>query len=299
MPAACAVEMVHTYSLIHDDLPAMDDDDLRRGRPTCHKVFGEAMAILAGDALLTLAFEVLARDIQPAGGGGRSAVRVLARAAGATRAGRRTGRRSGRRVLRRRPGHARSDSSPQDRRDVSGLAASWARWWPGPTTSSSAALRRIRPAAGAGVSNHRRPARRARRRGGDGQAGRQGRGTRQADVSRHCWASTKARAGPSSSWPKRVRGAWSRLGPHAEALGSPGPTMSSKGTIDGQVAVQDRIAPRPARLVACRSSSSWPPRCARCCATWSPTARPTSPRTWAWSSSAWRCTRRSISAATG
>lgn len=59
-PVACAVEMIHTYSLIHDDLPAMDDDDLRRGRPTCHKVFGDAMAILAGDALLTLAFEALA-----------------------------------------------------------------------------------------------------------------------------------------------------------------------------------------------------------------------------------------------
>jgi geranylgeranyl diphosphate synthase type II len=58
-PAACALEMIHTYSLIHDDLPAMDDDDLRRGRPTCHKVFGEAMAILAGDGLLTYAFEVL------------------------------------------------------------------------------------------------------------------------------------------------------------------------------------------------------------------------------------------------
>lgn len=65
MPAACAVEMVHTYSLIHDDLPAMDDDDLRRGRPSCHAQFGEAMAILAGDALLTMAFETLARDIQP------------------------------------------------------------------------------------------------------------------------------------------------------------------------------------------------------------------------------------------
>jgi geranylgeranyl diphosphate synthase type II len=60
LPLACAVEMVHTYSLIHDDLPAMDDDDLRRGRPTCHKVFGEAMAILAGDALLTRAFHLLA-----------------------------------------------------------------------------------------------------------------------------------------------------------------------------------------------------------------------------------------------
>ncbi|MBY0523809.1 MAG: polyprenyl synthetase family protein [Gemmataceae bacterium] len=65
LPAACAVEMVHTYSLIHDDLPAMDDDDLRRGQPTCHKKFGEALAILAGDALLTLAFQVLAVGYPP------------------------------------------------------------------------------------------------------------------------------------------------------------------------------------------------------------------------------------------
>jgi geranylgeranyl diphosphate synthase type II len=60
LPAAAAAEMIHSYSLIHDDLPAMDDDDLRRGLPTCHKKFGEALAILAGDALLTLAFQVLA-----------------------------------------------------------------------------------------------------------------------------------------------------------------------------------------------------------------------------------------------
>ena len=58
---ACSLELIHTYSLIHDDLPALDNDDLRRGRPTSHKVFGEAMAILAGDALLTYAFEVLGR----------------------------------------------------------------------------------------------------------------------------------------------------------------------------------------------------------------------------------------------
>ncbi len=64
--AAAAVEMVHTYSLVHDDLPAMDDDDLRRGRPTCHKAFNEATAILTGDALLTLAFEVLANRIADA-----------------------------------------------------------------------------------------------------------------------------------------------------------------------------------------------------------------------------------------
>ena len=61
MPAACAIEMIHTYSLVHDDLPAMDDDTLRRGRPTVHVAYGEAMAILAGDGLLTEAFRVLAR----------------------------------------------------------------------------------------------------------------------------------------------------------------------------------------------------------------------------------------------
>src|SRR5512147_1264762 len=71
MPAACAMEMIHTYSLIHDDLPAMDDDDFRRGNPTNHKVFGEAIAILAGDALLTQAFiamsdPALAGQVPPA-----------------------------------------------------------------------------------------------------------------------------------------------------------------------------------------------------------------------------------------
>ncbi len=65
LPAACALEMIHTYSLIHDDLPAMDDDDLRRGQPTNHKVFGEAMAILAGDSLLTEAFFIIADAAKP------------------------------------------------------------------------------------------------------------------------------------------------------------------------------------------------------------------------------------------
>lgn len=66
LPFACAVEMIHTYSLIHDDLPCMDDDDMRRGRPSCHKAFGEATALLAGDALLTKAFEMLASAELPA-----------------------------------------------------------------------------------------------------------------------------------------------------------------------------------------------------------------------------------------
>ncbi len=78
---AAAIEMVHTYSLIHDDLPAMDDDDMRRGRPSCHKQFDEATAILAGDGLLTLAFEVLSRYVRDAAVCVRM-IRTLAEAAG-------------------------------------------------------------------------------------------------------------------------------------------------------------------------------------------------------------------------
>jgi geranylgeranyl diphosphate synthase type II len=73
--------MIHTYSLIHDDLPCMDDDDLRRGRPTCHKAFDEATAVLAGDALLTLAFELIARHTRPAGAA-TDCMLILAGAAG-------------------------------------------------------------------------------------------------------------------------------------------------------------------------------------------------------------------------
>ncbi len=80
--SACAVELIHAYSLVHDDLPAMDDDALRRGRPTCHIVFGEAMAILAGDALQALAFEILSNDDGDAAVG-MEKQRVLGRACGA------------------------------------------------------------------------------------------------------------------------------------------------------------------------------------------------------------------------
>jgi len=81
LPAACAIELVHTYSLIHDDLPAMDNDDFRRGKPTCHKAFGEANAILAGDALLTLAFNIIASNSKPAVG--MKIIRELSDAIGA------------------------------------------------------------------------------------------------------------------------------------------------------------------------------------------------------------------------
>jgi geranylgeranyl diphosphate synthase type II len=81
LPACCAVEMIHTYSLVHDDLPAMDDDDLRRGLPTCHKKFSEALAILVGDALQTYAFQLLAESYPPATAA--ACCRELARSSGA------------------------------------------------------------------------------------------------------------------------------------------------------------------------------------------------------------------------
>ncbi len=83
MPFACAIELIHTYSLVHDDLPAMDDDDLRRGKPSSHKQFGEATAILAGDSLLTEAFALMA-ETAPAVAPDRvlAALKTMARAAG-------------------------------------------------------------------------------------------------------------------------------------------------------------------------------------------------------------------------
>jgi geranylgeranyl diphosphate synthase type II len=82
LPFACSIEMIHTYSLIHDDLPAMDNDDLRRGKPTSHKVFGEAKAILAGDALLNYAFESMLGAAQKESAGHFKACRVIAEASG-------------------------------------------------------------------------------------------------------------------------------------------------------------------------------------------------------------------------
>lgn len=82
MPFACALEMIHTYSLIHDDLPCMDNDDLRRGNPTCHKVYGEALAVLAGDALLNRAYEILLSAVKTGLNGSVDASMAIAAAAG-------------------------------------------------------------------------------------------------------------------------------------------------------------------------------------------------------------------------
>ncbi len=82
MPFACAIEMIHTYSLIHDDLPCMDDDDLRRGKPTNHKVFGEAMAVLAGDGLLNTAFETILKNSEVTPNMTLAALSILTESAG-------------------------------------------------------------------------------------------------------------------------------------------------------------------------------------------------------------------------
>lgn len=84
LPYACAIELIHNYSLVHDDLPSMDNDDFRRGKPSCHKAFGEGLAVLAGDGLLSLAFEVIAGAPPPLGHGKRKeqAFREIAAAAG-------------------------------------------------------------------------------------------------------------------------------------------------------------------------------------------------------------------------
>lgn len=82
LPFACAIEMIHTYSLIHDDLPCMDDDDLRRGKPTSHIVYGEAMAVLAGDALLNLAFETVLQQSKAAPALTLEALKIIAESAG-------------------------------------------------------------------------------------------------------------------------------------------------------------------------------------------------------------------------
>ena len=82
MPFACSMEMIHTYSLIHDDLPCMDDDDLRRGKPTNHKVYGEAMAVLAGDGLLNLAYETILKQSQLSPNMTLAAMSVIAESAG-------------------------------------------------------------------------------------------------------------------------------------------------------------------------------------------------------------------------
>jgi len=81
---ACAIELIHAYSLIHDDLPAMDDDDLRRGRASCHRAFDEATAILAGDALQALAFEILAAELPPAAPNSMPLIKMIANACGST-----------------------------------------------------------------------------------------------------------------------------------------------------------------------------------------------------------------------
>jgi geranylgeranyl diphosphate synthase type II len=183
LPAACALELVHTYSLIHDDLPAMDDDDLRRGRPSCHTAFDEATAILAGDALLTLAFEVVARHTEPAAAAA-ACVRALAEGAGPAgmvggqmadllAEGRTDGTVAALEAIHRRKTGALLRAALR----LGGLSA-------GAPEPVLRALDAYGVGGGPGVPDRRRPARRAGRRGQAGQASRQGFRVREMDVSR-------------------------------------------------------------------------------------------------------------------
>ena len=273
MPAACAVEMVHTYSLIHDDLPAMDDDDLRRGRPTCHKVFGEA-------------------DGDP---GRRCAADAGLRSAGPRR---QTGRAWPPHVARRWPrppapaalvgGQADDlarasssptddarealgiDSPPQDRGDVSRLAATGRAGGRGRRASSERRWKNMAAGWGWRFKSPTTCSTCAATRSGDGQAGRQGFAARESSPFPGLLGVDESRRRAEQLIDEALRGARAAWAAAAERLGSPGPIRSAKGITDGRSCSPKIESPaRPAGAVARPSSSSWPPRCARRCATWS------------------------------
>ena len=171
MPLACALEMIHTYSLIHDDLPAMDDDDLRRGQPTCHVAFDEATAILAGDALLTLAFQVVAAMDEGRPELRLEAIRLIAAAAG--HRGMVLGQMldiqaEGRHLQRDEVEflHARKTGDMIQAALVSGALIA------GGTKESDRKTDGLRPGAGSGLPSGRRHLERRRRPGRDGQGRR-------------------------------------------------------------------------------------------------------------------------------
>ena len=176
---AAAVELIHAYSLVHDDLPCMDNDTLRRGKPTCHVAFGEATALLAGDALQSLAFGVLGESAMRASG---AACATLATAAGRARHGGRPGDRP--REFRHRAVVARTadDASDEDRRAHSRGRAAGRRVRTPADPRGIVGAGRLRARGGPGVPGRRR---RTRRRGHGRRAGqdrRQGRGAAEADL---------------------------------------------------------------------------------------------------------------------
>ena len=219
LDTACALELIHAYSLIHDDLPAMDDDDYRRGRLTNHKVFGEAMAILAGDALLTLAFRLVAANAR---GGGR------AHGGGARRRrdrGRRRHRRDGRRAggghrvgrqgdLRR---DARLHPSAQDRGADPRLAARRARCWSAVRRPQVDAISQRRPVARPRLPDRGRYPRRRGQPGRARQVGRQRRAEAEGDLSRAPRPADVEAAGARSS-STRPSACSSRSAPPADPI---------------------------------------------------------------------------------
>ena len=191
-----AIECLHCYSLIHDDLPAMDDDDLRRGRPTAHSTFDEATAILAGDALLTLAFEILAASATAADGGVRAALCAgLARASGlAGMVGGQTLDLAAERATAPLDGAAIAELQAMKTGALLSFSVQAGGLIAGAPDSARAPLETLRRRARRGVPDRRRPARRRGRRGDAGQARRQGRRPQQGDLCRRARAEGRARA---------------------------------------------------------------------------------------------------------
>ena len=281
LPAACALELIHTYSLVHDDLPAMDDDTMRRGRPTAHVVFGEGMAILAGDALLTEAFALLAREPRRSAGVAvdelnrrkLQTVAIIADAAGA--AGMVGGQAIDLEAAL--PGAARSTPAgcatctcarPARSSCASALAGAIMA---GATERRSAGDRPLRRRDRPRVPDRRRHPRRRRRVGRPRQDRRQGRRGRQAHLSCARTASTHRAGSPPTASTRALDGA-------RERRPRPGSCRRSRAGSSAE-----RIEDTPSGSTRCSSSAAWPRRAnararsswpAACASTGSPPRRP-------------------------
>ena len=297
LPAACAVEMIHSYSLIHDDLPAMDDDDLRRGRPTLPRAFDEATAILAGDALLTLAFEVLAQR-HPAAEVAAACCAALAAAAGPTGWSAARPTISAAKSTDGDVRSARSDPSRARPGPCFACRCGWAGWSAGADADQRAALDAYGRKLGLAfqivddlLDVRGDEAALGKRVGKDAAP-------RQAHVSRRCWASRKACARRAALIDEACAALIAVGFASAAELEALARYVAGKESLMDKLLAEDRIAARPAEALGRRARTARRRDARGAVQSGRRTARRTSPRTWAWSSCAWRCTPRSTSAAT-
>ena len=266
LPAACAIELIHTYSLIHDDLPAMDNDTSGAARPTLHVVYGDGVAILAGDGLQAEAFALLAREPAVDDGTWTSSLAAQAEgAAGDRRGGRRDrhGRRTGDRPAGRRPGagtqrcaRRRQPAAPCTRARPARSSArrpSAARSWPAASEACRGRRRSVRRRHRPRLPDRGRHPGRRRQRRGTGQDGRQGCGRHEADLSRDVR-------------PRIVRARWPRTASRARARRSTPPSSATAGSRQSPTGwsrggVDARAQPQSASR--CRAGRTGPRRVAR------------------------------------